>query len=203
MTLTIQDLGALGELLGWVAVLVTLVYLALQTRQNTMAISAQLDAARIAALLTMNLTAATSTELQEALGEDQIDAPPMNERRRNDEITDWVLEFRNQLAGLYRDSADSSLAELKQDNFTQMKTQYDLISNAGNGTPFFDWWFSLELNNAHLVSLATYHQLVPAFSALLEQTDSFDEFYEAAKELEKIPKDERNSQIQALKPVAR
>ena len=40
MTLTIQDLGALG---GSVAVLVTLVYLALQTRQNTMAIAAQLD----------------------------------------------------------------------------------------------------------------------------------------------------------------
>ncbi len=33
MTLTIQDLGALGELGGSVAVLATLVYLALQTRQ--------------------------------------------------------------------------------------------------------------------------------------------------------------------------
>ena len=32
MTLTIQDLGALGELLGSIAVLATLVYLALQTR---------------------------------------------------------------------------------------------------------------------------------------------------------------------------
>ena len=50
MTLTIQDLGALGELLGSVAVLATLVYLALQTRQNTLAIGAQLDAAAIAGL---------------------------------------------------------------------------------------------------------------------------------------------------------
>ena len=47
MTLTIQDLGALGELLGSIAVLATLVYLALQTRQNTMAIAAQLDAQRV------------------------------------------------------------------------------------------------------------------------------------------------------------
>ncbi len=38
MTLTIQDLGALGEFFGSIAVLATLVYLALQTRQNTMAI---------------------------------------------------------------------------------------------------------------------------------------------------------------------
>jgi hypothetical protein len=51
MTLTIQDLGSLGELLGSVAVLVTLVYLAFQTRQNRMAISAQLDAARINAVM--------------------------------------------------------------------------------------------------------------------------------------------------------
>ena len=42
MSLTIQDLGSLGELLGSVAVLATLVYLALQTRQNTMAIGSQL-----------------------------------------------------------------------------------------------------------------------------------------------------------------
>ena len=72
MTLTIQDLGALGELLGSLAVLATLVYLALQTRQNTMAIGAQLDGARIGALQNLYLTAATSTELQEALAEDRI-----------------------------------------------------------------------------------------------------------------------------------
>jgi len=73
MTLTIQDLGALGELLGSVAVLATLVYLALQTRQNTMAIAAQLDAARIAAVQGLNLAAATSTELQEVLNGDRVE----------------------------------------------------------------------------------------------------------------------------------
>jgi hypothetical protein len=38
MTMTIQDLGALGEFFGSIAVLATLVYLALQTRQNTLAL---------------------------------------------------------------------------------------------------------------------------------------------------------------------
>ena len=59
MTLTIQDLGALGELLGSVALLVTLVYLTLQTRQNTTAIRAQLDSARIGAIQEVLLTAAS------------------------------------------------------------------------------------------------------------------------------------------------
>jgi len=73
MTLTIQDLGALGELLGSVAVLVTLVYLALQTRQNTMAISAQLDAARLEAVMNHSLNLSNSAELQDALIEDRGD----------------------------------------------------------------------------------------------------------------------------------
>ena len=69
-TLSIQDLGALGELLGSIAVLATLVYLALQTRQNTVAIGAQLDAAVIAARQNLALSVATSNELSEALRED-------------------------------------------------------------------------------------------------------------------------------------
>ncbi len=77
MTLTIQDLGALGELLGSVAVLATLVYLALQTRQNTQAIGAQLDAALMAARQSAQLASATSSELTEALVEDSsLDITP-------------------------------------------------------------------------------------------------------------------------------
>ncbi len=92
MTLTIRDLGALGELLGSVAVLVTLVYLAFQTRQNTMAIAAQLDAQRISSTLQLGLAHATSTELLEALREDQIDARPINEIRRG---RIWGTQFVN------------------------------------------------------------------------------------------------------------
>ncbi len=70
MNLTIQDLGALGEFFGSIAVLATLVYLALQTRQNTVAISAQRDAATVAANQTNLLSAATSSDLAEAVQED-------------------------------------------------------------------------------------------------------------------------------------
>ncbi len=83
MTLTIQDLGALGELLGSVAVLATLIYLALQTRQNTMGIAAQLDVARIGALVNLGLLGATSSELLEALQEDATASTTVNEGRRS------------------------------------------------------------------------------------------------------------------------
>ncbi len=81
MTLTIQDLGALGELLGSVAVLATLVYLALQTRQNTMAIGAQLDAARLSATQSSFLATATSNELADLVREDSTGDVTTNQLR--------------------------------------------------------------------------------------------------------------------------
>ena len=48
--MTIQDWGALGEIIGAIAVVASLVYLAVQIRQNTQQISHNIDASRLAAL---------------------------------------------------------------------------------------------------------------------------------------------------------
>ena len=98
MSLTIQDLGALGELLGSVAVLFTLIYLALQTRQNTMAIGAQLDAAGMGYIQRSFLTLATSTELEEALNGDRVEPMAMNELRRVQFWTSQLIMYQWQLA---------------------------------------------------------------------------------------------------------
>ena len=70
--------------------MVTLVYLALQTRQNTLAIAAQLDATRIIASQNLSLTAATSTELEEALAEDRVADVTLPQMRRNHY---WLAQF--------------------------------------------------------------------------------------------------------------
>ena len=90
MTLTIQDLGALGELLGSVAVLATLIYLAMQTRQNTAAIKAQADATRMGAVKDLELAAATSSELLETLNGDRV-KPRALEQARLDSY--WRARF--------------------------------------------------------------------------------------------------------------
>ncbi len=81
MTLTIQDLGSLGEFFGSIAVLATLIYLALQTRQNTMAISAQLDAAAVGTTQANIMSVATSNELAEAVREDMRADSTINQTR--------------------------------------------------------------------------------------------------------------------------
>ena len=80
------------------AVLATLVYLALQTRQNTAAIGAQLDAALIRSIQTHFLTFATSTELEEALNEDRVEPMAMNELRRGQFWTSQLVTYQWQLA---------------------------------------------------------------------------------------------------------
>ena len=94
MTLTIQDLGALGEFFGSIAVLATLIYLALQTRQNTMAIGAQLDAARIGATRNINLTAATSGDLLEALNGDRVEPLAIEDARLSHFWTARFFQFQ-------------------------------------------------------------------------------------------------------------
>lgn len=48
--MTIQDWGAIGEIIGAVAVVVSLIYLAVQIRQNTEQIAHSIEASRVAAL---------------------------------------------------------------------------------------------------------------------------------------------------------
>jgi len=54
MDWTIQDLGALGELIGAIGVIVTLIYLAYQIRQNTVQLAQNILAARAAAVSASN-----------------------------------------------------------------------------------------------------------------------------------------------------
>ena len=146
MTLTIQDLGALGELLGSVAVLVTLVYLALQTRQNTAAIGAQLDAAQISSVLGLNLIPATSTELMEALAEDRTDDRTTNEMRRNEY---WVARFywfqwnfSQAQRGLLASTMEARLALRVRDFFNTYRsaeTWWDGTKHARLSPEFVEW----------------------------------------------------------------
>ena len=69
--MTIQDLGALGELIGSVAVLATLVYLTIQMRQNTMSIRAQVEAAIMSTRIQFQLASASSKEIGEAWFDDE------------------------------------------------------------------------------------------------------------------------------------
>ena len=63
----------------------------------------------------------------------------------------------------------------------------------------YDGWFANDLNNARLALLATYNAYVPAFERLLaDQDGDMSKFHEAVEALSKLPKEERNAELERL-----
>jgi predicted aminopeptidase len=113
--------------------------------------------------------------------------------QRNAKITDLILGFRDQLAIAYEQGPESDLAQIKSEIFSEMRQAYAEIQQHGQGTPYYDWWFNLELNNAHLSSVSTYHRLVPGFEKVLDQAGSFDRFYSLVEDQANLPRAEREA----------
>ena len=69
------------------------------------------------------------------------------------------------------------------------------------GYPGYDEWMNKGLNNARLSSVAVYHDLVPAFQALLQSVDyDLPTFYAEVRKLAELPKEMRQVKLQALSP---
>ena len=66
--MTIRELGSLGEFVSSVAVLITLVYLALQTRQNTRAVYAATELEMLREVNSMNRSLASDPVLSKTVG---------------------------------------------------------------------------------------------------------------------------------------
>jgi predicted aminopeptidase len=82
-----------------------------------------------------------------------------------------------------------------QDDYAKLKTQW-------GGYAGYDRWFSQQLTNAHLASVATYTDGVPGFRKLLQKEgNDLGKFYAAAKLLSQKDKSERNSLLGIVEPI--
>ena len=130
---------------------------------------------------------------------DPEEVPKWTDRqRRQERITEMVLDYRDRLGEAYlkpdRESRKPAL-------FAQMKREYDARAARGEGTPFYDWWFGRPLNNADLLSVATYYHLVPAFNTLLDRADGdFPAFFGEVRLLAKLSAAEREAALSRLMP---
>ncbi|HVL77630.1 MAG TPA: aminopeptidase, partial [Noviherbaspirillum sp.] len=75
---------------------------------------------------------------------------------------------------------------------------YQELKQAWGGYSGYDRWFSEPLSNAHLSAIATYHDFVPAFRALLAHEGDPARFYAAVKRLATLNKEDRHRQLAAL-----
>jgi predicted aminopeptidase len=121
-------------------------------------------------------------------------------QQRKGAFIDLVMKYRDRLRTLYASAvSDAEKRRKKAETFAAMKAEYLTLKASWEGFGGYDRFFAQELNNAHLVPVATYSELVPGFRRLLaENGGDFKRFYAAVKELGKLSKAERAIRLAAV-----
>ncbi|QDZ30276.1 aminopeptidase [Noviherbaspirillum sp. UKPF54] len=112
-----------------------------------------------------------------------------------------LMKHRKALEENYkRDASDTDKRKEKAAIFQSLKDDYQALKASWGGYSGYDRWFAEPLSNAHLSAIATYHDFVPGFKALLMQQKRFDKFYQAVKRLASLDENERHRQLAAMSP---
>jgi predicted aminopeptidase len=118
---------------------------------------------------------------------------------RKQDFLALLLKHRNALKDLYAsDATDVEKLNVKAALFTSLKDEYQVMKAGWGGYAGYDRWFAEPLSNAHLASVATYHDFVPAFRALLQQEKNMTAFYAAVKRMAGWSRDLRHQELAAL-----
>ena len=117
------------------------------------------------------------------------------ELARSADFSELLKVSRSKLAALYKEELEDGVKRAKKQAVIEgMQADYEVLKESWGGYSGYDGWFSRDINNAHLVSVATYRKLVPAFAAMYIDVDrSLPAFYAKAKEVAALPADKRTA----------
>jgi len=121
-------------------------------------------------------------------------------RERAEQFASMIIQFRRELGELYGSGLqEAQMREKKRAMFAELQSRYLLLRDQWNGWSGYDGWFSRELNNAHLVPVATYQALVPAFRILLARhSGDMGAFYAEVRSLARLPSAARQAALDEL-----
>jgi predicted aminopeptidase len=119
------------------------------------------------------------------------------QRQRHAQFIGLLLQTREQLDALYRaDLSSREKRDRKQYQFGLLKLQYAKLKEKWRGYTGYDAWFNRTLNNAHLVSAATYYGCVPGLRRVLQSVDGdLPRFYDKARELAELSMEARAAAV--------
>lgn len=157
---------------------------------------------------TFNESFATSVELEGVrrwLGQtgseaERAEFEAMQGRKRD--FVALVERTRARLDRLYASGLPvEAMRAAKQGAFDDMRREYGELKAAWGGFAGYDRWFAQPLGNAHLASIATYTQRLPAFEALLaREKGALPQLYAQAQRLARLPQRDRDRELDALMP---
>jgi len=121
-------------------------------------------------------------------------------RQRRADFVRLVLGYRARAEKLYSEPlAPEVKRAAKRTLFAEMQADYERLKASWDGFSGYDRFFAGDVGNAHLASIATYEELVPAFRALLVREDGdLPKFYAAVRQLAQLDKSTRDARLAAL-----
>jgi predicted aminopeptidase len=126
----------------------------------------------------------------------QVEKTYLEYEQRKKDFLALLLKHRAALEKNYKlPVSDEIKRQRKAEIFKALKDDYRLLKIGWGGYTGYDRWFAEPLSNAHLASVATYHDFVPAFRALFDEQKSFSKFYSTVRELAKLNKKMRHQQL--------
>jgi predicted aminopeptidase len=111
-----------------------------------------------------------------------------------------MIDYRKQLEDLYASSESNDEKRAgKARIFAELREKMSSLVTDKTKATNYNRWLSQHLNNAHLATVSTYTQLVPAFRALLAQNEgNMDRFYNAVRALGRLPAPERAALLHGM-----
>jgi predicted aminopeptidase len=123
-------------------------------------------------------------------------------KSRKHDFLGLLLKYRKALEQNYAlvDRSDSEKRAVKARLFQELKDEYQVLKGNWGGYAGYDRFFEQPLSNAHLASIATYEDFVPAFRAMLRRDGSFPRFYKSVKRLAELDRSDRHRILKTLVP---
>lgn len=118
---------------------------------------------------------------------------------RKQQFIALLLKYRQQLVDNYASArSDDAKRQAKQQIFAALREEYVTVKAGWHGYAGYDHWFAQPLSNARLAAVATYHDQVPAFRALLREQNDFAGFYRAVIALAAQDRTQRARRLASL-----
>ena len=134
-----------------------------------------------------------------------LGANTSHDEQREDQFVQLILDARGRLEKVYANHlAPDAMREFKQAEFDRLHQNYtQLRDTQWQGDKSYDAFMNEPMNNARLLPFGLYHQWVPAFAALFEQSHrDWEPFYAAVKKLADEEPDARETALKALAGAA-
>lgn len=138
----------------------------------------------------------------EARGDDAMRAQYIAYQERKEKFLALLSSYAQQLEENFnRPVSDAEKRQRKAEIFADLQQRYaQMKETQWGGYAGYDRWFGERMTNAHFALISTYHDLAPAFRAMLSKEKHLPTFYQSVRKLAKMDKAARRKALSAYLP---